>query len=88
MKKKLIKKEDLINQICGTDFCVTEEMILLPSAKDYLREKGIKILYGDASIKKSEETLREKVKRILKDSFGMSDCQIEDEIMKKIEEMR
>lgn len=84
MKKRLITKESLEKEICGREFFMGEDMILLPSAKDFLREKGIKILYTRKD-SGEEKLLEEKVKKILEESFGINNSEILKKILEKID---
>ncbi len=55
MKKKLIGRDEIINEICGDKFYLKRDIILSPSAKDYLREKKITIIYPKIMEKNSND---------------------------------
>lgn len=48
MGKKLVGRDNVEQYICqeGKIISVDQTMILSPGAKDYLREKGISVVYG------------------------------------------
>ncbi|MGL5056407.1 MAG: hypothetical protein ACRC6A_03415 [Fusobacteriaceae bacterium] len=80
MKKKLITLENVDEIIFEGELNMTKDMILLAKVNDYLKNKGIKIKY----ISKKSETLEERIKFILKNSFNLLDDKINDEVIKKI----
>ncbi|MGL6064113.1 MAG: hypothetical protein ACRC0S_03420 [Fusobacteriaceae bacterium] len=45
MKKKLVGRDEIINEVCENKFYLKRDIILSPSAKDYLIEKKIEIIY-------------------------------------------
>lgn len=63
MKKKLITLNNIEEFIENKKFTVSKEMILQPSVKDYLKNRGISIIYSDENIlKKAEEILKNEFK--------------------------
>lgn len=63
MKKKLITLNNIEEFIEDKKFTVSKEMILQPSVKDYLKNRGISIIYSDENIlKKAEEILKNEFK--------------------------
>ncbi len=85
MAKKLIHKNNIheIYKEGEGEIFLSKEMILTPSAKDFIREKGITPTYKEIS-KAKEETLEEKIERILKDDFHMEDKKLIPKILDKI----
>jgi len=94
MSKKLIGSHNVAEFICTDDNTIRVDsgMILAPGAKDVLRSKGIKIVYGKRTVKaespakdklqdnaEKDETssLIEKVVLMLRKDFGVVD---EDQI--------
>lgn len=83
MGKKLITLNNLNEYLCGQEFYVAKDMILSPSAKDYFREKNIRIVYGD----ESKEIDTHLIYSILKDEYGILDESTIRRIIKKVEDV-
>lgn len=77
MKKILINKDNINNFIEDKKFNKTKEMIISPSANDYLRANNIKIITVDN---------QKKIETILKTDFNIVDKQILEKIVLQVEE--
>lgn len=77
MKKILINKDNINNFIKDKKFNKTKEMIISPSANDYLRANNIKIITVDN---------QKKIETILKTDFNIVDKQILEKIVLQVEE--
>jgi len=85
-KKILITLRNIEKYICGSEFYVSKDMILLPTVKDYLKEKNIKLSYN--KIKESKEiSLEDRIKMILKKEFNVIENDKVNRIIKIVKEM-
>ncbi len=76
MKKILIKPSDVAKTVCNGEFVCSNNMILLPSTKDHLKEKGIRVIYNnlrEENTSEKIECLDKKIERILRESFGVTE---------------
>lgn len=98
MSKKLITKDNVHDYICENKFYKEKNMIITPGVLDYLKEKNIKIVQhvdGTCTISEeknikptidpnlvADESLEDKIKRILSNDFNINDKLIVDKIIK------
>lgn len=95
MSKILLTLNNISNYIEDNKFYMEKNMILSSSVKDYLAEKDIEIIYTKICDTKNidnhevkniskEETLFQKIERILKDEYKICDKKIVELILKRI----
>lgn len=98
MSKKLITKVNVHDYICENKFYKEKNMIINPGVLDYLKEKNIKIVQhidntctisDDKNVKPTidinlvaDESLDDKIKRILLNDFNINDNVTIDKIIK------
>ena len=102
MAKQLVERgniEQFINQ-GDTTFYVDQTLLLTPGAKDYLREKGITLVYGDRPVVAKEviktapvenqraavdeSDLRLRIGEMLKSDFAIRDRRHIDDVTRKV----
>lgn len=96
MGKQLVNRQNVESYICQTEkqIIVDPSMILAPSAKDYLQEKGIAIRYAQKPSAPAASacgkgpadtrTLRETISAVLQRDFGICDPAQTAEIIEKV----
>ncbi len=96
MGKKLINRQNADNYICREDqkIYLDQSMVLSPSGKDYLQEKGIKVVYGckpqtqaKCALEESASgrpDLRTTIQNILKKDYGIEDASQVSEITSQV----
>ncbi|MGL4307686.1 hypothetical protein [Cetobacterium sp. SF1] len=77
MGKILVKLEKIDEYICGNYFYQSKDMIVLPTVKDYLKEKNIEIVY--------EHNLKKRIEIILENDYGITDSEKVEKIIEKVE---
>ncbi len=90
MGKKLITAGNFLEHVSDNRIIVTENMLITPSAKDKLRERGIEVVYGQECCSRPEETdvsfERKVVKMLIKD-FGITDTSVIQKVIEKLKGM-
>lgn len=85
MSKKLILGSNVQKYISGDELYIEKDMIISPGAKDYCKEKNIKLIYEKPELQQPVETLRDMIKRILKKDFNIMDEKLVNVILEKCE---
>ncbi|WP_300671295.1 hypothetical protein [Desulfoluna sp.] len=73
MAKKLVSEKDVETLVCGGNFYMDGSIILTPGAKDFLRNKGVTIVYGAKPERSEEDQLEATVAALLKKEYGITD---------------
>lgn len=88
MGKVLITVNNVADYIENKKFTVDKNMILSAGAKDYLTENNIELNYEECleseNKKSGTECLEERIKRVLKNEYNISDKKVIELVLKRI----
>jgi ethanolamine utilization cobalamin adenosyltransferase len=98
MAKQLVGRDNVEQFICHEEkkLYVGKTLILTPGAKDYLQEKSISVVYGEApeaaekstpkSAVSSANDLHSTIQQLLKNDFSITDSALVTEVTGKVME--
>jgi ethanolamine utilization cobalamin adenosyltransferase len=87
---KILINEKNLDQFIKKDeksIVVDKTVILSPSAKDILKERGIKVIYENSTYKKENRDMMETIINVLKRDFNLKDVNLINEIAIKVLKM-
>ena len=104
MAKQLVGRDNVEQFICHEEkkLYVGKTLILTPGAKDYLQEKSISVVYGEApavaekpipkAAVASGSDLNNSIQQLLKNDFSITDstlvAEVTQKVMEKLEKLK
>ena len=68
--KTLITEKDLEARVTGDEFAVAPDMLLTPSARDFASRNGIRLIYPDSAVKRTETDMERAIREAVAAELG------------------